>query len=137
MFERILLAVDGSEHSARTVPVAADLAKRYGSTVTVLHVREYHKRFGADVELDPEDESRDYVDGVVRDLREQGVPANGELRRVLSGQVPREIVDLATDIEAGLIVMGTRGRTEWQSLLVGGVAHKVIAHAACPVLLVR
>ena len=36
VFERILLAVDGSEHSAETVPVAADLATKYGASVTVL-----------------------------------------------------------------------------------------------------
>ncbi|MBI3647218.1 MAG: universal stress protein [Actinobacteria bacterium] len=137
MFERILLAVDGSEHSALTVPVAADLAKKYGATVTVLHVREFTKRFGADVEIDPENESQAFVDRVLAELRGEGVDARGEVRRVPAGQVPREIVDVAGDEEAGLIVMGTRGRTEWQSLLVGGVAHKVMAHATCPVLLVR
>ena len=38
---------------------------------------------------------------------------------------------------AKLAVMGTRGMTEWKSLLLGGVANKVIHHATCPVLLVR
>ncbi len=137
MFERILLAIDGSEHSAKTVPVAADLAKRYEAIVTVLHVREFTKRFGSDVDIDPEDESRAYVDGVVSELRNRGVESHAEIRRVGAGQVPKEIVDVAAEVEAGLIVMGTRGRTEWQSLLVGGVAHKVLAHSSCPVLMVR
>jgi nucleotide-binding universal stress UspA family protein len=133
----MLLAVDGSEHSAKTVPVAADLAKKYEASVTVLHVREFSKRFGTDVEIDPEDETAAYVDGVLAELAAAGIAARGELRRVQSGQVPREIIDVASEVGAGLIVMGTRGRTEWQSLLVGGVAHKVTAHAPCPVLLVR
>lgn len=137
VFERILLAVDGSEHSAKTVPVAADLAKKYGASVTVLHVREFTRRFGTDVEIDSEDETKAYVDGVLAELESAGIAARGELRRVQSGQVPREIIDVAAEVGAGLIVMGTRGRTEWQSLLVGGVAHKVMAHAPCPVLLVR
>jgi universal stress protein A len=137
VFERILLAVDGSEHSARTVPVAADLAKKYGAAVTVLHVGEFTRRFGTDVEIDSGDETKAYVDGVVAELASGGLTARGELRRVQSGQVPREIVDVAAEVDAGLIVMGTRGRTEWQSLLVGGVANKVLAHAPCPVLLVR
>ncbi|HEY7399425.1 MAG TPA: universal stress protein [Actinomycetota bacterium] len=137
MFERILLAVDGSEHSARTVPVAADLASKYAAFVTVLHVREFTRRLGTDVDIDAEDETGSYVDGVVEQLQSAGISARGETRRVQSGQVPREIVDMASEADAGLIVMGTRGRTEWQSLLVGGVAHKVMAHAPCPVLLVR
>src|SRR5438093_7206949 len=137
MFEKILLAVDGSEHSAKTVPVASDLAKRYGATVTVLRVREYQRRLGTNVDIDPEDESESYVDGVVRDLASDGVSASGETRRVGAGQVAKEIVEVASAVDAGLIVMGTRGRTEWQSLLVGGVAHNVLAHASCPVLMVR
>lgn len=137
MFERILLAVDGSEHSAKTVPVASDLAKRYGATVTVLRVREFQRRLGTNVDIDPEDESESYVDGVVNELTSNGVAATGETRRVSAGQVAKEIVEAAAEVEAGLIVMGTRGRTEWQSLLVGGVAHKVLAHATCPVLMVR
>ena len=132
-----MVAVDGSEHSAKTVPVAADLAAKYRAHVTVLHVREFTKRFASEVEIDPEDEARSYVDGVVGELERAGVTARGELRRVPAGQVPREIVDVANEEGAGLVVMGTRGRTEWQSLLVGGVAHKVMAHAPCPVLLVR
>jgi len=137
VFERILLAVDGSEHSAKTVPVASDLAKRYGATVTVLHVREFQKRHGADIDIDPEADSESYVSGVVEQLEAAGVTARGETHRVGAGQVPKEIVDMASGVDAGLIVMGTRGRTEWQSLLVGGVAHKVLAHASCPVLMVR
>lgn len=40
MFEKIVLAVDGSEHSKRAVPVAADLAQKYGGEVIAGHVRE-------------------------------------------------------------------------------------------------
>ena len=53
------------------------------------------------------------------------------------GQTPEQIVEVARDVGADLIVMGTRGMTEWKSLLLGGVANKVVQHAACPVLLVR
>jgi universal stress protein A len=137
MFERIVLAVDGSEHSAETVEVAADLASRYGAAVTVLRVREFRRGYGSDVELDEADETNAFVDSVAKKLRDAGVSAVPEIRRVGAGDVPREIVKVAADEGAGLIVMGTRGRTEWQSLLVGGVANKVLAHAGCPVLLVR
>jgi nucleotide-binding universal stress UspA family protein len=137
MFERIVLAVDGSEHSSKTVEAATDLASKYGSSVTVLRVREFRKGYGSDVDLDEEDETKASVDSIVEGLRAKGVSASPEIRRVGAGGVPREIVKVASDEGAGLIVMGTRGRTEWQSLLVGGVANKVLAHAGCPVLLVR
>jgi nucleotide-binding universal stress UspA family protein len=46
-------------------------------------------------------------------------------------------VEVASASEADLIVMGTRGMTELKSLVLGGVANKVVHHAHCPVLLVR
>ncbi|MGZ5289365.1 MAG: universal stress protein, partial [Actinomycetota bacterium] len=63
--------------------------------------------------------------------------ARTEVRRVSPGDTPEQIVGVAQEVHADLIVMGTRGMTEWKSLLLGGVANKVIHHATCPVLLVR
>ena len=59
------------------------------------------------------------------------------IRRVAPGSTPEQIVEVAQETDASLIVMGTRGMTEWKSLLLGGVANKVVQHAPCPVLLVR
>ena len=137
MFEKILLAVDGSAHSSKTVTVAVDLATRYDAEVTVLHVREHEKFEGSDVDLGPAGSAVSLVDGVVATLTEAGLTARAEVRRVPAGRAPQEIVAAAKDAGAGLIVMGARGWTEWKSLLVGGVANKVITHAECPVLLVR
>ncbi len=137
MFEKILLAVDGSAHSSKTVTVAVDLATRYGAEVTVLHVREHERFEGSDVDLGPAGSATSMVDGVVATLTQAGLTARAEVRRVPAGRAPQEIVAAAKDAGAGLIVMGARGWTEWKSLLVGGVANKVITHAECPVLLVR
>jgi len=137
MFEKILLAVDGSAHSSKTVVVAVDLAKRYGANVTVLHVREHEKFEGSDVDLGPAGPAASLVDDVVATLTQAGLTAKAEVRRVPAGRAPQEIVAVAKEAGAGLIVMGARGWTEWKSLLVGGVANKVVTHAKCPVLLVR
>jgi nucleotide-binding universal stress UspA family protein len=56
---------------------------------------------------------------------------------VSPGNTPEQIVEIANAVNADLIVMGTRGMTEWKSLVLGGVANKVLHHATCPVLLVR
>jgi nucleotide-binding universal stress UspA family protein len=135
VFERILLAVDGSEHSARAVPIAGDLAFRYDGEVLVFHAREYDLVLGGDVESS--DEAMDLVDDVVRELKDAGVNARGEVARVPHGTVPQAILDAARNEDANLIVMGTRGLSGWDRLLLGSVAHKVVHLAELPVLVVR
>jgi len=137
MFERIVVAIDGSREGGKTVPMALDLAARYGSSVTVVHVREHTKYEGSDVDLGPGIGAEELVDGTLTRFRDAGVQAEGVIRRVGPGATPEQIVEVARDADAGLIVMGTRGMTELKSLLLGGVANKVVQHASCPVLLVR
>lgn len=137
MFERVLVAVDGSPRSEKTIAVAVDLAQRYGSAVTVVHVREYERYEGSDVDLGPPIPAEQLVNDVLATFLEGGVEADGEIRRVSSGSTSEQIVELANQSHADLIVMGSRGMTDLKSLLLGGVASKVVHHAACPVLLVR
>ena len=137
MFEKILLAVDGSEHSRRAVVVAGDLARRYEGEVIVLHAREHELTWGADIDVETPDEGRQLVDGVMRELKDAGTNVRGELVRVPLGQTPRAILDMAREEGVGLIVMGTRGLSDWSRLLMGSVAHKVVHLAEVPVLVVR
>lgn len=53
------------------------------------------------------------------------------------GDPAEEIIALATDQRADLIVIGSRGHGRLAGLLLGSVAQKVLAHASCPVLIVR
>jgi nucleotide-binding universal stress UspA family protein len=137
MFERILLPVDGSEHSRKAAAVAGDLARRYGAEVVVLHAREHELTWGADIDLESAEEARRLVDEVVRELKDAGTSVRGEVVRVPLGDVPRAILDAAKAEGAGLIVMGTRGLSDWERLLLGSVAHKVVHLADVPVLVVR
>lgn len=137
MFERIVVAIDGSRQGGKTVPVAIEMAGRFGSAVTIVHVREHAKYEGSDVDLGPETSAGDLVGAALDLFREAGLEARGEIRRVTPGDTPEQIVRVAEEVKADLIVMGTRGMTEWKSMLLGGVANKVIHHAPCPVLLVR
>ena len=63
--------------------------------------------------------------------------ARGRAYAVLTSDVAPQIISEAAGFGAGLIVMGTRGRSDFASLLLGSVAHKVIHHAQCPVLVTR
>jgi len=137
MFERIVVAVDGSREGGKTVPAAVDMASRFGSVVTVVHVREHTKYEGEDVDLGPEQDAEGILADAVEAFRAAGVQADAVIRRVAPGDTPEAIVGVAKEHDAGLIVMGTRGMTEFKSLMLGGVANKVVHQAHCPVLLVR
>ena len=138
MFEHILVAIDGSREGGKTVPVALEMATRFGSTmVTVVHVREHDRYEGSDVDLGPATPAEELVESVLVRFRDAGIAAQGEIRRVRPGDTPDQIVAVAAEVEADLILLGSRGMTEWKSMLLGGVANKVVMHAHCPVLLVR
>lgn len=137
MFDRIVVAVDGSREGGKTVPAAIQLAVKFNSSLTVVHVREHTKYEGSDVDLGPDQPADELMEAVLGQIRAAGLDAHGEIRRVNPGDTPEQIVSVAKDVDADLIVMGTRGMTEWKSMLLGGVANKVIHHAHCPVLLVR
>jgi nucleotide-binding universal stress UspA family protein len=137
MFDRIVVAIDGSAESSKTLPVAIEMAERFGSAVTVVHVREHAKYEGSDVDLGPDISPEELVRQAVARFDDRGIETHAEIRRVTPGDTPHQIVDVAVETKADLIVMGTRGMTEWRSMLLGGVANKVVHHAHCPVLLVR
>jgi nucleotide-binding universal stress UspA family protein len=137
MFERILLAVDGSRHSTKAVPAAADLASRYGAEVLVFHAREHELALGVDVDAETPDEAMTLVDGIVRELKDRGIAVRGEIVRVPLGDTARAILDATHDEHVDLIVMGTRGLSEWSRLLMGSVAHEIVHLADIPVLVVR
>ena len=133
MFEKILLAVDGSEHSRKAAAAAGDLARKSSGEVRVLYVHE--EGLFSPIESRPEAQSM--VDGVVEGLVADGVKASGEAVATRTGSVAPTILEAARSLSADLIVMGTRGLSDFTGLLLGSVAHKVIHHADCPVLVVR
>lgn len=137
MFEKIVLAVDGSELSKRAVPVAADLAQKYGGEVIAVHVREREVSRAGAVDFETTEEGQRIVDEAVRALKDVGASARGESWGTIYGRAAAEIVRVAADEGAGIIVMGTRGLTDLKGLLVGSVTHKVLHLADCPVLVVR
>ena len=139
MYDRILLAVDHSEISDRAVAAARDLAVLSKAEVWVLHLRE--RELGAKTGALPIDETTDEanatVAAAVEVLAQAGVKAHGEVRNTIFGYAAREIVDDAREVDANVIVMGSRGRGDMAGLLLGSTAHKVIHLSDRPVLVVR
>lgn len=136
MFERIVVAVDGSEPARRALPVAADIASRYGSEVVVLHVFDQDVSGGGTVSSDARQGSFDVADRAARLLKDLGVSARAEVRSARVGEAAHEIVRLASDEDAGLIVTGILGMSDWQGL-AGSVTHDVLHLSSAPVLVVR
>ena len=133
MFERILLAVDGSDHSNKAATAAAELAGNSDGEVYVLHVREV----GVKAPMETPSDAIDLVDGVIEELKQSGVKADGTATTARTGQAAPAIVDAAKSLGSGVIVMGTRGLSDFSALVIGSMAHKVLHHAECPVLVVR
>lgn len=137
MFERILLAADGSASSRKAADVAADIGKKYGAEVLVFHVLERQiTEFGA-YDVEQPGEASDFVDEIVRALKDADVNARGEVETAPKGRVPRAIVEGAKEQGAGLLVMGSRGLSEWEELFLGSVTDRVLHLAECSVLIVR
>jgi nucleotide-binding universal stress UspA family protein len=137
MLEKILLAVDMSDHARKAVPAAAELAKAGGGSVHVLHVRELYYPVPPTVVGDSAEEAQELVDGVVAELKQAGVEADGMVRTSTGGSPASAILEQAREVGAGMVVVGSRGLSDLGGLLLGSVAHKVIQLSACPVLVVR
>ena len=140
MFRTIVLAVDGSKHSEKAVELAKRLAISTNDEVVVTHVTErLPARFetypGLDYEADRE--VIELAKGYAAELEETGIKARTELRSAPFGGTARILTNLAEDLDAGLIVMGSHGRGDLTALLLGSVAHKVLHLSQRPVLIAR
>ncbi len=138
MYDRILVAVDHSPASDHALRAARDLAQLSGGEVWVLHLREREviARMGQVPSETPE-EAGVTVDDAVKLLTDAGLRAHGEVRNTLFGYAAKEIVADAQLHDVGVIVMGSRGRSDLAGLVLGSTAHKVIHLADRPVLVVR
>jgi len=138
---RILVATDGSREAQLALTTAADLAKSTDSELHVLHVGElplvYHPErhvYRAEYE-EHEREAQQILEAEVE--RIDGAGATAAQAHLRMGRADEEIVELAQSIDAGLIVIGSRGQGRLRRALVGSVSESVVRHAHCPVTVVR
>jgi nucleotide-binding universal stress UspA family protein len=137
MFKHILIAVDGSGHSAEAVATAVEVARKFESDIFVLHAWEVELSRAAAFPLETPDEANQLVAGVVSTIKAAGVSATGEVQHAIAGHAAKHIVETAQARGSELIVMGSRGLTGIEGLLLGSVTHKVTQLAHIPVLVVR
>ena len=140
-FKRMLCPVDFSDSSRSALDVALSLAREGDADLTILHVMEWPDALPPNRPI-PTLEFRDAAERDVRAMLEQLVPDTDRQRchptiRLGEGKAYREILEVATEGRADLIVMGVHGRNPLDLMLFGSTTNQVVRRATCPVLTLR
>jgi nucleotide-binding universal stress UspA family protein len=136
---KILLATDGSEEAQLALSTAVDVATSTNSelhVVTVMGGRAYHMEMQEIVDQ-LRQRGGQVLDEQVKKIEEVGGKVAQAHVRLVEEHRDRAIVDLAEELEIGLIVMGSRGLGGARRALIGSVSDSVVRHAHCPVMVVR
>jgi nucleotide-binding universal stress UspA family protein len=136
--DRILLSTDGSVYSRRATARAMDFAESYGTELLVVSIVE----ISAEVySIAPEvverkvTEAEEYLAGIKKQAEARSIKYRDFVR---DSEAPYDIItEIAQEEQAGLIVMGSHGRTGLTRILMGSTVERVIAEAPCPVLVVK
>ncbi len=139
MFKNLLLAFDGSEHAMKAARLAGEMARNSDAELRVVvaydplptylgepgfqHIVSARLQH-AEAELQ---EALEHVGEIPKEVKTE----------VLEGPPAEAILTVAETRGNDLIIVGTRGRGRLSGLLLGSVSQKIVAHAHCPVLLVR
>lgn len=145
LYQRILLAVDGSDTSRRALGYAIELAKSRHASLQAIYVVEYPSTLYSSIyfETEPFHEAMmadgHYVLGKAQFSMDQaGIEGETQLidPGMLSGGVAEEIDKAAQEIDADVVIMGTHGRRGFRRLMMGSVAESFARQSHSPVILV-
>ncbi len=140
MFNSILLAVDGSEHALHAARVAASLANAMKSQILRVvvaydpipsYLGEPNLQHAIDARLK---EAEGILQKAVTTLGTVSAEVHTEL---IEGDAAESIIEIARTRKSDVIVMGSRGLGLLTGMVLGSTSQKVVAHAPCPVLIVR
>ena len=140
MFEKILLAVDGSEHSLRSAKEAGDLARAMKSDILRIvvafdsippYLGEPNMQQAINARLKE-------ANAILQKAQDAVGKIPGEIHtELIEGPAAEAIINVAKTRGSTVIVMGSRGMSAIAELVLGSTTHKVVSHAPCPVLIVR
>ncbi len=147
MFERILIATDGSKHSEKAAKFGVNLAALTGGKVTAVYVLDQGKMIApvGEISFNVADE---VINGIRDALQNEGKSAVKQIedlakqanvpfeKRVVEGNPAEHILKMAKDAPADVIVIGSIGKTGLEKFLLGSVAEKVVRNSSVPVIVV-
>ena len=140
MFNKILLAVDGSEHALRAARTAGDLARAMKSEVVRIVVAfDRIPRYLGEPNLQQAIDARMKEAQTILQAAEEAVgKIPGEIHtELIEGSPAEAVINVAVTRESDIIVMGSRGLGTLAGLVMGSTSQKVVNHAPCPVLIIR
>lgn len=146
-YRSVLVPIDFSEHSKKTIEYATQLAALTGAGIKILHILqmpEYPTGFYEGIYIPP-DLAKGVVEAAKRDVNEQlsqvigeilakGLQAQSILRM---GNAYEEIVSVAKEMDVDLIVIGSHGYRGLGRLLLGSTVERVLQYSPCAVLVVK
>jgi nucleotide-binding universal stress UspA family protein len=155
LFKKILVPLDGSQHSQRALETAVQIAKKFEARMTLIHV--YSVTVPPVIMTEPTtltpsgvpvvtpvelskmvEAAREVGERILAEAEEKLRSEDVEVDTSLNeGNTVQEITRVAKEGNFDLIVMGVRGIGRLRELLVGSVSEGVIKHSSCPVLVVK
>jgi len=152
MFEKILVPVDGSEHSDKALLYARGLAEKFESQIILVHV------FSVPIPLDEVTEHAIGAKGIPPEFMEAKEKAEEDILKraeaevekaqegkkripimayLKEGNIVQEIISISEKEKADLIVMGARGISKLKEVLLGSVSDGVARNAHCPIMIIK
>jgi nucleotide-binding universal stress UspA family protein len=134
LYQKILVPIDGSGHSKRALQEAIKIAKMTNGSITLLNINTRSiTQYSPNQPNDEGAKNSVLIDGQ-RLVQADGIPVD---TRLLEGKVVDQIVKTAKEENFDLIVIGARGLSKFEEILLGSVSHGVVEVAPCPVIVTR
>jgi len=145
LFNKVLVPLDGSEYANKALDTAIELATKYSASMVLVHIVPATSALitGPEVSSAPillnlsnelDGSGRRILENGAMKVQAAGIPVTTVLEH---GDIADNIIRIAENENADLIVIGERGLGAIARFFLGSVASKVSSHAKCPVLIVK
>lgn len=137
-FRKIMVGYDGSKQADKALEVALSLAQSVDCKVLVFAVARPPEP-ATMVELDAMlDDAKEHYEESFKKIRKSAEELDVELDTAIAvGHPIQQIVHRAEEDHIDLIILGRRGRSRFERMLVGSTAEKVLRYAHCPVMIIH